>query len=335
MSTLPPPVTIDMVDFSLARLMATAPALDTAYLSLGAPKANPPNSPLINLFLYRLREDVQRRHSGTVHLGGRESDHPRRVDPPRYAELGYMVSITSTAADERAPVLLSTVRDSYPPLDTHTLFQSLLTLFAPVDQLPLYLPPESGGRAYRYGLSALLRLNQPSEDARSAGEMWTALQVPPRPFLDLSVTIPLLPAQSTITTGTWVKAVAFDITPHTTGDAPKETTTLTASQLPTPGLDLDSVVVTGGEERRITITGHIPRTATGARAWLSDGDVYLSGMSVSMLTPDGRFQATGAYPEPGIPYTVHVVAVGDRALHDGTVYVDSPEAVATVAAPND
>ncbi|MFJ3193060.1 Pvc16 family protein [Streptomyces griseoviridis] len=329
MSALPPPVTIGMVDFSLARLMSTDPVLQSAELSFGAPAPLTTSGPLINLFLYRIREDVQRRQTGSVQLGGRESDRSRRVDPPRYAELGYMVSIASK--QETASFFLKDIESSYAPLDTHKQFQSLLTLLAPIDQLPLYLPPEAGlraNRAYRYGLSALLRLNQPSEDARSAGEMWTALEVPPRPFLDLAVTIPLLPDQSTVTTSTWVNAVAFDIT---TGDTPKETTTLTARRIPEPVLDSDLVI--DEEQRRVTLTGRVAQPATGARAWLSDGDTYLSDMRISTLTPDGRFQVTGTYPEPGITYTVHVVAVGDHALHGDAVTVDSLETTAPVEPP--
>ncbi|MFB6887698.1 Pvc16 family protein [Kitasatospora sp. NPDC056327] len=338
MSELPDPVTVDMVDFSLARLMATDKALEEVHVSLGTPKkmAEGGASPLINVYLYRFQEDVQRREVGAVVLSGREADRPRSIDPPRYAELGYMISVFSKGDEDKAPFPLKNLDRDYRSLESHKIFQKLLTLLASADELPLYLAPAPtpvGRSAYHYGSSALLRLNEPSQDVRSSGEMWSALGVPPRPFLDVSVTVPLLPGMSDITTGTWATSLDFGIVPHTDPvDVPSDRTMLEAGRLPPPELDIDSVTVTGHSgQRRITFTGRIPGEGSGARTWLSENDVRLSDLTVTVLSPDGRFRATGAYPDGDAQRVVHAVAVTGRASRTGTVLVDSLEATMITA----
>ncbi|MFE2865916.1 Pvc16 family protein [Embleya sp. NPDC059259] len=325
---MPPPVTIEMVDYSLARLMAANPTLRGADLSLGTPHRHRPSRPLVNLFLYRVREDVQRRQAGTVRLNGRDDDRSQTVAPPRWAELGYMVSVASAQTDASPMSLGLPFPGDFGSLDSHVILQSLLGVFTATDEVPLFLPGEDN--AYRYGMSALLRLNQPSEDARSAGELWSALDVPPRPFLDLAVTIPLLPGPDAITVGTWPTTVTFGITPTTGPGAPAQSRTLTGERLPEPTVHRVDRDETLG---RITVTGRLPPHATGLRAWISDEDVYVSAMTSTVSpdpgthdTPGGLlFTATGPYPGELVEATVHLVAVGDRAGAGGPVRLDSPE----------
>ncbi|GCE01803.1 Pvc16 family protein [Embleya hyalina] len=321
MSDLPPPVTIDMVDFSLAYLMAGNPTLRGAELSLGAPDSSPPSRPLVNMFLYRIREDTRRRQAGVVHLNTREADHPRTVEPPRYAELGYMVSVASAQIDIDPMRLATLTGKDFRPLDSHAMFQGLLTELTTIDELPLYVPMEDRA-AYRYGVSVPLRLNQPSEDARSAGELWSALNVPPRPFLDLAVTIPMLPDESRIATGTWVTAVEFGITSRDGILAP-EKRTLTTERIPEPLLH---EVVRDSENGRIRITidGRLPDNAAGLRAWISRDDVHVSNMTISLSDKgDRRFVAVGVHPADNLEYTMHIVGVDETNSRSDRVYIGS------------
>ncbi|MFF2625369.1 Pvc16 family protein [Kitasatospora griseola] len=342
MSKLPKPITVDMVDYSLAKLMATDALLRNANVSLGAPRTPSAKgeSPLINVFLYRFEEDVRRRQVGSFVLNGRESDRPRSAGPPRYAELGYMISAFSNDDESASPFALDKLESTYRPQTSHLMFQRLLTLLTLIDELPLYeVPPRdvptpagrSGDGRYR-GLSASLRLNEPSQDVRSSGQMWSALSVAPRPFLDVSVTVPLLPDDSGIITGTWVTSLAFGAVPGTDSVVdPSDRTTLGTERLPRPVLDADSVTVTEHNgQRLITFTGTLPTRAGGARAWLSEDDVRLSDLTVTVLSPNGGFRAAGPYPDGDAPRTVHMVAMADHGVGPaGTVLIDSPETTLT------
>ncbi|MFF2748637.1 Pvc16 family protein [Kitasatospora sp. NPDC058048] len=336
MNALPKPITIKMVDFSLARLMATDKTLQGTYLSLATPTAfaeTQQDKPVVNVFLYRIREEVQRRQAGTVRLDGRDVAEPRSIEPPRYAELTYMISVNSHRAEAADPegILLTEagLTEKHLSMDIHVPYQSLLMLFTSTYRLPLYDPDDSehSGSAYPYGISALLRLNQPPEDARSAGELWTALQVRPRPFLDLSVIIPLLPAESGITQGKRFTRANLDFTPSVPGTGkPSEQRALTTVQLPPPSWG-DAEV--HREQRKISVVGKIPAPATGVRAWICDEkNVHLSDMTVSMTPtngPDMAFTAAGWYPTADRTYTLHAVAVGDGLAVDGRVLIDSME----------
>ncbi|HEX2294325.1 MAG TPA: DUF4255 domain-containing protein [Actinomycetota bacterium] len=127
------------------------------------------NSPTVNVYLYDIREDLERRPGGYEEIrrpvDGREVVVDRRM-PPRLFALSYLVS----AWTQR-------------PEDEHRLLGALLSCLLRNPVLPS-------------GLGAPLRMTVglgKSKD-RSATELWAALGGELKPSLDVVVTAPVDPA---------------------------------------------------------------------------------------------------------------------------------------------
>lgn len=158
-----------------------------------------PNLPEVNFHLYELREDISRRQEQTClvneHRHEKSAGKKFNVNkllphrPPRYFVLSYMV--TAWAAI---------------PTQAHRMLEAVLVRLCWEDTLPVY-PPPTGPPPHQTEftvnadpttgsvLRALhpltsIRIGQPPDD-RGIGELWTALGTPPRPFVDLAVTLPL------------------------------------------------------------------------------------------------------------------------------------------------
>ncbi|WP_414170189.1 DUF4255 domain-containing protein [Streptoverticillium reticulum] len=136
-------------------------------------------SEAVGLYLYDIREDLDRRQTGTVYqyagppAGGPEPPLRKRAqfDPPRYARLSYLVA--AWAPDARK---------------AHDMLGDLLIGFARSPQLPVRLPPE----LQEMDLSALLDVGHPPSEDRALTELWSAVGHTLVPTLNVTVTIPLL-----------------------------------------------------------------------------------------------------------------------------------------------
>lgn len=141
--------------------------------------------PAISVFLYRIREHLGRRQTG-VQLGDRNREAGGRrpyagEKQERWLELSYMVSgVGKPDAKFEVPLQSSS---------HYALQMALETLW---DLTSLDVVTDRGA------VDALVCINQPSEDARSAGELWSALGVKPRPFFDLSVLCPFTVASEPV-----------------------------------------------------------------------------------------------------------------------------------------
>jgi uncharacterized protein DUF4255 len=137
------------------------------------------NAPAISVYLYDIREDLERRQvqyediRGTAE--GRDVIVGRR-QPPRKFKLSYLV----TAWTQR-------------PEDEHRLLSAILSLFIRADAIPEDVlqgslaeirPPATGPEAVR----ATIALPPPQD--RSISDVWTALGGELKPSLDLVITAP-------------------------------------------------------------------------------------------------------------------------------------------------
>jgi len=137
------------------------------------------NSPTVNLYLYDIREDSNRRHVGVITDYGDDGLPIARREPLRYFRLTYLV----TAWTQR-------------PQDEHRLLSSMLASFLRSKTIPTEMLV--GGLA-TIGAPVLVEVGRPP-DARSISEVWTALGGELKASLDLVISAPMSTAPVLITT---------------------------------------------------------------------------------------------------------------------------------------
>lgn len=129
------------------------------------------NSPIVDLYLYDIREDVSRRQTAWEERRADDGRVLERRLPPRRFRLSYLV----TAWTSR-------------PEDEHRLLASLLGCFVRNE----YMPPELlGGQLEDEELPVLLTVALPPPEDRSIADVWSALGGELKPSLDLVVTAPV------------------------------------------------------------------------------------------------------------------------------------------------
>ncbi len=129
------------------------------------------NAPSVNLYLYDIREDLQRREVGWERRrdeSGRVTDH--RLPPRRY-RLSYLV----TAWTQR-------------PEDEHRLLSALLSAFLRYPVIPAEV---AAGTLADSELPVYMTVALPPSDDRSIADVWSALGGELKPSLDLVVTAPM------------------------------------------------------------------------------------------------------------------------------------------------
>ncbi|MGX1849203.1 DUF4255 domain-containing protein [Streptomyces sp. NPDC055299] len=133
-------------------------------------------SEAVGIYLYDIREDLDRRQTGTVYqydvasVGGAPCLKRAEFDPPRYTRLSYLV--TAWAPDA---------------LGVHRILGELLVGFARSRAFPVPLPPE----LQEMELSGLLDVGHPPAEDRALTELWSAVGHTLLPALNVTVTIPL------------------------------------------------------------------------------------------------------------------------------------------------
>ncbi|KRV50201.1 hypothetical protein AQ490_13830 [Wenjunlia vitaminophila] len=129
------------------------------------------NAPTVSVFLHQIREEVDRRQTGT----GPEHDADGVVSahrsPPRWFELAYLV----TAWTSR-------------PQDEHRLLSEALRCLVDAEALP---PRLLTGTLARLGLSVGLDATGRRQGGPSMSDVWSALGGELKPSIDLRVTAPL------------------------------------------------------------------------------------------------------------------------------------------------
>jgi hypothetical protein len=131
------------------------------------------NVPTVDLYLYDIREDLQRRDVQYEAVRNSEGQIVERRPPARRFRLSYLV----TAWTQRAE-------------DEHRLLSALLGCFLRYDVLPddVLAAPLAD-----QGMPVLVTIGLPLPDERSISDVWSALGGEMRAGLDLVVTAPFDP----------------------------------------------------------------------------------------------------------------------------------------------
>ncbi|MGW7578581.1 DUF4255 domain-containing protein [Streptomyces sp. NPDC054765] len=184
----PPPCTdrgtamIQLVDEALAaRVCDNVPGLPSEAIDFQPPThdrgmGETTGAEAVGIYLYDIREDLDRRQTGMVHGYAPDPAAPggeKKVeahDPPRYVRLSYL--ITAWAPDARI---------------VHRMLGQLLIGFAQSRPFPIPLPGEQEDKA----LPALLDIGHPPAEDRALTELWSAVGHTLIPALNVTVTLPL------------------------------------------------------------------------------------------------------------------------------------------------
>ncbi len=135
------------------------------------------SGPAVNLYLYDIREDLQRRVPAWEDARGVDGRVVGRAQPPRRFRLAYLV----TAWTQR-------------PEDEHRLLSSLLICML---RNPMLKPGDLGGSLDESGLPVYIEVGQPETQERSLADIWSALGGEMKPSLDVVVTAPVVVTQDT------------------------------------------------------------------------------------------------------------------------------------------
>ncbi len=126
--------------------------------------------PVVDLYLYDIREDTRRREYGEIERRNEDGIVDARFQPPRWFKLSYLV----TAWTQRAE-------------DEHRLLSVLLACFLSRDGLPIDLLV--GGLAEARAAVHYTCALPPPQD-RALSDVWSALGGELKPSLDLVLTAP-------------------------------------------------------------------------------------------------------------------------------------------------
>jgi hypothetical protein len=168
---------IQDVDASLAALIKAEALAAEAEVVFDAPTTNwaaRRTGPMIDVFLYDLREDVARRDANT----NVQRDHAGRITGRQRGIRWYRLSYLVTAWTNR-------------PDDEHRLLGQLLETLLCYDRIP---EAHLAGRLREQTVS--LSVSLPAGPDRSVSDLWSALGGEMKPSLDIVLSVPVLPAQT-------------------------------------------------------------------------------------------------------------------------------------------
>ncbi len=129
------------------------------------------NAPMINVYLYDIREDMRRKQRGLLNEYRADGTVSARHLPPRHVKLSYLV----TAWTQRTE-------------DEHRLLSALLVGLIGYEALPSSLLT---GSLAELGLPVPMTVVLPPPEDRAFADVWTALGGELKPSLDVVVSTPL------------------------------------------------------------------------------------------------------------------------------------------------
>jgi hypothetical protein len=166
------------VDDSL-RALIEADGPDGVDISFESPTrewASRRSAPTINVFLYDIREDVDRRDVAAQVIRDDTGRVIERRPPARRFKLSYLLSAWTQRAE-----------------DEHRLLAGLLTQFMRCDSIP---QEHLTGSLEDSAIAVGIQLALPAGQDRSLSDIWSALGGELKPSLDLIVNAPLDPQRS-------------------------------------------------------------------------------------------------------------------------------------------
>ncbi|MFJ7412974.1 DUF4255 domain-containing protein [Streptomyces sp. NPDC098077] len=129
------------------------------------------NAPMVNLYLYDIREDMRRRERGLHNEYDERGAIVARRRPPRFFKLSYLI----TAWTKR-------------PEDEHRLLSSLLACLLRYEALP---PERLAGSLAQVGAAVPMSIALPPPEDRSFADVWSALGGELKPSLDVVISVPV------------------------------------------------------------------------------------------------------------------------------------------------
>jgi hypothetical protein len=170
---------IHEVDEALRRLVERELSGSGVEIAFDAPNrewASRRSSPTVDLYLYDIREDRQRRNTAQVRVRGEDGFVVARKQPPRMFKLSYLV----TAWTQR-------------PEDEHRVLSSVLACMLRFQAVPEELLT---GSLVECGLDLPLTVALPPPEDRALSDIWSALGGELKPSLDLVITAPIDPSRA-------------------------------------------------------------------------------------------------------------------------------------------
>jgi hypothetical protein len=134
------------------------------------------NTPIINMYLYDIREDVRRKQRGLLNEYREDGTVSARRLPPRHVKLSYLV----TAWTQR-------------PEDEHRLLSALIVGLIGYEAVP---KDRLTGSLSALGLPVPMTVALPPPEDRAFADVWTALGGELKPSLDVVVSAPVDPGRS-------------------------------------------------------------------------------------------------------------------------------------------
>ena len=161
------------VDDALRRLVLEAvngSGVDTSFEAPTREWAAKRNAPTVNIYLYDVREDVERRQVEYEEVRGDDGRVVERRQPPRRFRLSYLVTVWTQRPD-----------------DEHRLLSTVLGCFLRHETLP---DDGLSGTLAARPQRTLLSIGLPPPQDRSLADVWSALGGELKPSLDLVVSAP-------------------------------------------------------------------------------------------------------------------------------------------------
>ncbi|MFF0433573.1 DUF4255 domain-containing protein [Streptomyces sp. NPDC004327] len=158
------------IDEALGRLLGTAVAGEVAFDAPTRDWAARRSAPTLNAYLYDIREDVTRRERGALAERDAHGVVTRRIQPPRWFRLSYLVTAWTAQ-----------------PKDEHLLLAGALAALLPHEVLSGEAVPAS---VRSLAPTLPLTVAAPPAESRSLAEIWSALGGELKPSLDVVISTP-------------------------------------------------------------------------------------------------------------------------------------------------
>ncbi len=134
------------------------------------------NKPTVNLYLYDIRENLERRHTAPIEIERTPEGTGRRIFPPRRVDINYLITVWAKE-----------------PEDEHQLLWRILETMLPLAQIEL----DAGIGAVRdQPLAMPLLVALPSDAVRNMPDLWGVMENQLKPSINIMVTIALDPKKA-------------------------------------------------------------------------------------------------------------------------------------------
>lgn len=134
------------------------------------------NKPTVNLYLYDIRENLERRLSGQIGIERNQDGVAKRLFPPRRVDINYLITVWANE-----------------PEDEHRLLWRLLEILLPMRKLS---PDESLGDLRDQPMDMPIQAALPSDAVRNMPDLWGVMENQLKPSINMQITVALDPKET-------------------------------------------------------------------------------------------------------------------------------------------